>query len=142
MSRGSLHLLTAVVLFCSLVAAVSADAGPDYREFNFMRFMATRKLTDAKCKVNKGSLCPANLTVTGKSSASTRHDMHVPLRQVKTCCMQSNNLLVTFCGLHAQGGSCEDTTVVIPPGSARVIELTAPELSVLEVGVHPTCRVR
>lgn len=46
-------LLAAVVLFCSLVAAVSADAGPDYREFNFLRFMAKRELTDAKCKVNK-----------------------------------------------------------------------------------------
>lgn len=37
--------------------------------------------------------------------------------------------------LHAQGGSCENTTVVVAPGSARVIELTAPELSVFEVGV-------
>jgi hypothetical protein len=60
--RGGWYELAAVVLFCSLVAAVSADAGPDYREFNFMRFMATRKLTDAKCKVNKGVLCSANLT--------------------------------------------------------------------------------
>lgn len=38
--------------------------------------------------------------------------------------------------LHAQGGSCENTTVVVAPGSARVIELTAPELSVFEVGVE------
>jgi hypothetical protein len=55
MRRSSLYPLAAVVLFCSLDAAVRADAGPDYREFNFLRFMAKRELTDAKCKVKEGA---------------------------------------------------------------------------------------